>query len=61
MAVKLSNMERMIHSISKVKKKSLFIFSYNMVVQSDKLDHIFLVRMEKLPVGRPKFPALSLS
>ena len=31
----------MIHSISKVKKKSLLIFSYNVVVQSDKLDHIF--------------------
>ena len=33
------------------KKKSLLIFSYNVVVQSDKLDHIFLVRMEKLPVS----------
>ena len=34
-------MERMIHSISKVKKKSSLIFSYNVVAQSDKLDHIF--------------------
>ena len=48
---KLSNMERMIHSISKDKKKSSLIFSYNVVAQSDKLDHMFPVRVEKLPVS----------
>ena len=40
---KLSNMERMIPSTLYIQsqEKSLLIFPYNVVVQSDKLDHIF--------------------
>ena len=40
-----------------LRKKGLLIISYNVIVQSDKLDQIFLVRMEKLPIS-DKFPAL---
>ena len=48
---KLSNMERMIHSISKVKKKSSLIFSTKWSPSRTSWIIFFLVRMEKLPVS----------